>query len=65
MKVIKRNGLQVEFDKSKIINAIKKAWTQVYNDSTREEPSYFIIIADDIERIANQTFSDRCFSQHF
>ena len=58
MKVIKRNGLQVEFDKSKIVNAIRKAWVQVYNDSSLEEPNYFNIIADSIERVANQTFAD-------
>jgi len=58
MKVIKRNGSQVEFDKSKIVNAIRKAWVQVYNDSSLEEPNYFNIIADSIERVANQTFAD-------
>ena len=58
IKVIKRNGSEVDFDKSKIINAIRKAWIQVYNDSTREEPEYFTIIADSIERVANQTFTD-------
>ena len=58
IKVIKRNGTEVEFDKSKIVNAIRKAWIQVYNDSTREEPEYFTIIADSIERVANQTFTD-------
>ena len=58
MKVIKRNGLQVEFDKSKIVNAIRKAWVQVYNDPSLEEPNYFNIIANSIERVANQTFAD-------
>ena len=58
MKVIKRNGSQVEFDKSKIVNAIRKAWVQVYNDPLHEEPEYFTIIADSIERVANQTFAD-------
>jgi len=58
IKVIKRNGTEVEFDKSKIVNAIRKAWIQVYNDSTREEPEYFNTIADSIERVANQTFTD-------
>ena len=58
IKVIKRNGSEVDFDKSKIINAIRKAWIQVYNDSIREEPEYFTIIADSVERVANQTFTD-------
>jgi len=58
IRVIKRNGSEVDFDKSKIINAIRKAWIQVYNDSTREDPEYFTIIADSIERVANQTFAD-------
>ena len=58
IRVIKRNGSEVDFDKSKIINAIRKAWIQVYNDSTREDPEYFTIIADSIERVASQTFAD-------
>ena len=58
IKVIKRNGSEVDFDKSKIINAIRKAWIQVYNEPAREEPEYFTIIADSIERVANQTFAD-------
>ena len=58
IKVIKRNGTEVEFDKSKIVNAIRKAWIQVYNDTAREEPEYFNMIADSIERVANQTFAD-------
>ena len=58
IKVIKRNGTEVEFDKSKIVNAIRKAWIQVYNDPLNPEPEYFNTIADSIERVANQTFTD-------
>ena len=58
IKVIKRNGTEVEFDKSKIVNAIRKAWIQVYNDPLNPEPKYFNTIADSIERWADVTRKD-------
>ena len=58
IKVIKRNGSEVPFDSSKIINAIRKAYIQVYNDPLNPEPNYFQEIASNIEKIANQTFAD-------
>jgi len=58
IKVIKRNGSEVPFDSSKIINAIRKAYIQVYNDPLNPEPNYFEEIASNIEKIANQTFTD-------
>lgn len=58
IKVIKRNGSEVPFDSSKIINAIRKAYIQVYNDPLNPEPDYFQEIAANIEKIANQTFAD-------
>lgn len=58
IKVIKRNGTEVPFDGSKIINAIRKAYIQVYNDPLNPEPNYFQEIATNIEKIANQTFAD-------
>ena len=58
IKVIKRNGTEVPFDGSKIINAIRKAYIQVYNNSLNPEPNYFQEIATNIEKIANQTFAD-------
>ena len=58
INVIKRNGTEVPFDGSKIINAIRKAYIQVYNDPLNPEPNYFQEIATNIEKIANQTFAD-------
>ena len=58
IKVIKRNGTEVPFDSSKIINAIRKAWQQVYGKSEEFEPIYFYDIASNIEEIAKQTFED-------
>ena len=58
IKVIKRNGSEVPFDSSKIINAIRKAYIQIYNDPLNPEPDYFKEIAENIEKIANQTFID-------
>ena len=54
INVIKRNGTEVPFDGSKIINAIRKAYIQVYNDPLNPEPNYFQEIATNIEKIANQ-----------
>jgi len=58
IKVIKRNGIEVPFDSSKIVRAIRKAWQQVYGKSDELEPIYFYEIANNIEEIAKQTFSD-------
>ena len=58
VNVIKRNGTEVPFDSSKIVNAIRKAYIQVYNDPLNPEPNYFQEIASNIEKIANQTFAD-------
>ena len=58
INVIKRNGTEVPFDGSKIVNAIRKAYIQVYNDPLNPEPNYFEEIASNIEKIANQTFAD-------
>ena len=58
INVVKRNGSEVPFDSSKIINAIRKAYIQVYNDPLNPEPDYFKEIAENIEKIANQTFID-------
>ena len=46
MKIIKRNGREVEFEKHKIASAIAKAWEEVYD----EKPDHVVLcIADDIE----------------
>ena len=58
VNVIKRNGTEVPFDRSKIVRAIRKAWQQVYGKSDELEPIYFYEIANNIEEIAKQTFSD-------
>ena len=58
INVIKRNGTEVPFDRSKIVRAIRKAWQQVYGKSDELEPIYFYEIANNIEEIAKQTFSD-------
>jgi len=58
INVIKRNGVEVPFDSSKIVRAIRKAWQQVYGKSEEFEPIYFYEIANNIEEIAKQTFSD-------
>lgn len=48
MKVIKRNGTEVDFTKEKIINAISKANNAV-NESSRMKQIYIEAIASDIE----------------
>ena len=58
INVVKRNGTEVPFDRSKIVRAIRKAWQQVYGKSDELEPIYFYEIANNIEEIAKQTFSD-------
>lgn len=55
MKVIKRNGDKVEFDKNKIIKAINKAFIEV--DGRLYENETAIDIADDIEKIARSVDS--------
>lgn len=55
MKVIKRNGDKVEFDKNKIIKAINKAFIEV--DGKLYENETAIDIADDIEKIARSVDS--------
>lgn len=50
MKVIKRNGSKVDFDKNKIIKAINKAFIEV--DGKLYENETAMDIANDIEKIA-------------
>jgi len=57
LKVIKRNGAEVEFQKEKISTAIAKAYHDVYGESV-EIPLYCFDIAYDIEAIATQTALD-------
>ena len=57
MNIIKRDGSVVPFDKQKIINAIQKAWAQVYNKKSYEDaPDYPAIIADNVLEVAEQVF---------
>lgn len=55
MKVIKRNGSKVDFDKNKIIKAINKAFIEV--DGKLYENETAVDIADDIEKIARSVDS--------
>lgn len=48
MKIIKRNGTEVQFDKSKIINAIKKANNEV-NETEKLSDDQIDVIAEKIE----------------
>ena len=57
MKIIKRNGLIVDFDKSKIIIAIQKAWHQVYSNYI-DEPEYAEKIANEIENAVIDTYNE-------
>ena len=50
MKVIKRDGRVVVFDKDKIINAIQAAFKSVYGEITEEQLNKCIEIADSIEK---------------
>ena len=52
-QVLKRNGKLVDFDKNKIINAISKAYNDVYE--TNEIPFYAEKIANDIINVANES----------
>ena len=53
IKVIKRDGRKVDFDWSKITNAILKAYCEIHEEQTNY-PSYCITIAKNIEEIARQ-----------
>lgn len=53
MKVIKRNGSEVEFDKQKIGSAINKAFQEIYGSSDEEMISCANKIADDIAAISS------------
>ena len=57
LKVIKRNGKQVDFDNKKIINAINKAYKDIYGDE-KALPEYSNTIAENIKEIAEQVFAD-------
>ena len=50
IQVLKRNGKIVDFDPSKIIGAIEKAYKDIYNKD--EMPNYAAKIADDIALVA-------------
>ena len=50
IEVIKRNGTKVEFDPSKIVNAIQKAYFEIYDNEII--PSYATKIANDIALVA-------------
>ena len=53
IKVIKRDGRKVDFDWSKITDAILKAYCDVYKE-TNNYPSYCIEIAKNIEEVARE-----------
>ena len=53
IKVIKRDGRTVDFDWSKITDAILKAYCDIYEESTNY-PSYCISIAKNIEEVARE-----------
>ena len=53
IKVIKRDGRTVDFDWSKITDAILKAYCDVYRE-TNHYPSYCIEIAKNIEEVARE-----------
>ena len=53
IKVIKRDGRKVDFDWSKITNAILKAYCEIYEEQTNY-PNYCITIAKNIEEVARQ-----------
>lgn len=53
IKVIKRNGQKVDFDWSKITNAILKAYNEIYGEQTNY-PNYCITIAKNIEEVARE-----------
>ena len=53
IKVIKRDGRKVDFDWSKITDAILKAYCEIYEEQVNY-PSYCITIAKNIEEVARQ-----------
>ena len=53
MNVIKRTGKIVPFDKERIVRAINKAVEEVYPND-KELPNYGIVIADQVEEVAQQ-----------
>jgi ribonucleoside-triphosphate reductase len=53
IKVIKRDGRTVDFDWSKITDAILKAYCDIYDES-KNYPSYCISIAKNIEEVARE-----------
>ena len=55
MKIIKRSGQEVEFDKSKIINAIAKANAEEQDETLKLSDGQIERIASEIERIANSS----------
>ena len=52
IKILKRNGQSVDFDKNKIIKAISKAYKDVNGND--EEPEYASEIADLVYEVAMQ-----------
>ena len=57
LKVIKRNGTEVDFHSNKITNAILKAYKDVYGEEA-DAPNYLDEIAENIESVALQTYND-------
>ena len=53
IKVIKRDGRKVDFDWSKITDAILKAYCEIYEEQVNY-PNYCITIAKNIEEVARQ-----------
>lgn len=52
LQIRKRTGELVPFDKKKIINAVTKAYIEVYGDA--ERPNYILEIADSVENVAKE-----------
>lgn len=48
MNIIKRNGMEVPFDRQKIVTAITKA-NETVNEEARLKPIYIEAIAQDVE----------------
>ena len=48
MNIIKRNGMEVPFDRQKIVTAITKA-NETVNEEARVKPIYIEAIAQDVE----------------
>ena len=56
LKIIKRNGDIVPFNKEKIINAIRKAYQEVYGE--KEDEPFFYEIANNIEDILIAVYNE-------